>query len=502
MKHPMITNTLRRTAGFFRKKIITAKWTTAWMVAGLSCGAFAAGPATLQDPMFALIQLPAEFQAQRQSTDTRLVKGQEVEIFRASGTGCVRHIWFCTNIPEGNLILKVYADGVAEPQVNMEMQRFFGVLLDQKPYRVDSAAFQDLPMTEGPVQGPGYNCYLPIPFRNGCRITVEAMNDHGIAVQVDWQKYQLDTGLTPYRLHAVHRREFPAGHRASFPMADISGRGFVAGIFKGIRQRDFSDMIYHTKGQLWLIDGETAPHAINGHNEEDDFSFFWGYQRVMTPWIGCPYHRHSGRENQDGVIYRFFGPDPIPFRSSLVLSCGSRADDTETVVYYYLAEGSKAVPVRSPASWQLTGPFECRNYEQFLASEFPERKPGNWEDPLRDGDRTMPVRTATAAHTWIDLWPFYRAGGAPEALVDNSVYARTTINSDLEKPVQFKFGFDDWLAVWLNGEKLGSIRHDHGLEMATIAGQLRKGSNELLVKTSNFQNINRRLWAINCVVGE
>jgi len=42
------------------------------------------------------------------------------------------------------------------------------------------------------------------------------------------------------------------------------------------------------------------------------------------------------------------------------------------VVYYYLAEDSKAVPVRSPASWQLTGPFECRNYEQFLASEFPE----------------------------------------------------------------------------------------------------------------------------------
>ena len=59
----------------------------------------------------------------------------------------------------------------------------------------------------------------------------------------------------------------------------------------------------------------------------------------------------------------------------------------------------------------------------FLASEFPERKPGDWKDPLRDGDRTMPVPTATTAHTWIDLWPFYRAGGAPEALVDHSVYS-------------------------------------------------------------------------------
>jgi len=65
--------------------------------------------------------------------------------------------------------------------------------------------------------------------------------------------------------------------------------------------------------------------------------------------------------------------------------------------------------------------------------EFPERKPGNWKDPLRDGDRTMPVHTATAAHTWIDLWPFYRAGGSPAALVDNSVYARNfeSVDQDL-----------------------------------------------------------------------
>ena len=498
----MKTYSSRRPADFLNKQMAKAKWAAAWILAASCCGTFAAEPATLQDPMFPLIQLPAEFQAQRQSTDTRLVKGQSVEIFRTSGPGCIRHIWFCPGLPEGNSILKIYADGTTEPQVNMELQRFFGVLLDQKPYRVDCAAFQDLPMTEGPVQGAGYNCYLPIPFRNGCRITVEAMNDHGVAVQVDWQQYPPGTDLTPYRLNAVHRREFPARHRASFPMADISGRGFVAGIFKGIRQRDFSDMIYHTKGQLWLIDGETAPHAINGHNEEDDFSFFWGYQRVMTPWIGSPYHRLSSRENQDGVIYRFFGPDPVPFRSSLVLTCGSRADDTETVVYFYRAEGSAAPAVQSPAKWQLTGPFECRDYDQFVKAEFPEQKPGAWADPLREGDQSLPVYTASSTHTWIDLWPFYRAGGSPEALGNHSVYGRTTIDSDRARRVQFSFGFDDWFSVWLNGEKLGSFRHDHGLEVTTVAGELRKGPNELLIKTSNFQNINRWLWSINCVVRE
>lgn len=476
-----------------------------YLVTSLSLAAVvaaAAEPTTIQDQTFPLIQLPMEFHAKRQSTDTKLVKGQPVEIFRASGSGCIRHMWIVPWRTGGNSIIKIYADGSDEPQVNMEMQRFLGVLLDQKPYRVDCAAFQHLPMTNGPVQGDGYNCYLPIPFRDGCRITVEALDDVGMVTQVNWQQYSPGAEVTPYRLHAVHHREFPAKHRTSFPMADISGRGFVAGIFKGLRQRDFSDMIYHTKGQLWLIDGETTPHAINGHNEEDDFNFSWGYQQVMTPWIGCPYHRHSGRENQDGVIYRFFGPDPIPFRSSLVLSCGARADDTETVVYYYLAEGSKAVPVRSPANWQLTGPFPCRSYEQFLKGEFPEKKIGRWENPLREGDQARPVHTAATKHTWMDLWSFYRDGGTPEALHNHSVYARTTIEADGEKRVQLKFGFDDWLTVWLNGEKLGSFRHDHGLEVVTVAAQLRKGPNELLIKTSNFMNITKRLWAISCVVGE
>ena len=53
----------------------------------------AAEPTTMRDQTFPLIQLPMEFHAKRQSTDTKLVKGQTVEIFRASGSGCVWHMW-------------------------------------------------------------------------------------------------------------------------------------------------------------------------------------------------------------------------------------------------------------------------------------------------------------------------------------------------------------------------------------------------------------------------
>ena len=303
-------------------------------------------PMTYHDPIFQLIQLPTQFRTLRQSIPRDLAKGETVDIFNAQGPGCIRHIWF---MPSGDInfdaIITICVDGEKEPQVSMNMEKFFGVLLGQKPYRFDSEVFQHLPMTTGPVQGVGYNSYFPIPFAKSCRISVTANEKTGVCPQIDWHQYPAKTKITPYRFHAAYHAEMPAKHRGSILMADISGSGFLAGIIKGIRQRDFTDMIYHTKGQLWLIDGETGPHAINGHNEEDDFSFFWGYQPVMTRWIGCPYHRHEGRENQDGVIYRFFGPDPVSFSSSMLMRSCTRADDTEIVTYWYKVAGSTAPKV-------------------------------------------------------------------------------------------------------------------------------------------------------------
>lgn len=479
-------------------------YAVALLLAGRLGCVLAAEPTIVQDLNFPLIQTPARFRAQRQNTEINLAEGQSVEVFRAEGPGCVRHVWFVPSRPEDNPMIEIHADGAKQPQVSMELQHFFGVLLDQKPYRVDCAAFQHLPQTEGPVLGAGYNCYLPIPFSKSCRITLRATGKEAGAAMVDWQQYPEGTNLTPYRLHAVYRSEKPARHRGSYLMADISGRGFVAGIFKGIRQRDHGDMIYHTNGQLWLIDGETDPHVIRGMNEEDDFGFVWGYQPVMTRWIGCPYHRCAGRNDQDGVIYRFFGPDPVPFCSSLVLRCGSRADDTETVVYYYRVPGSEAPPAHSPDRWQVTGPFPCPDYKTFLQREFPETLQGPWPEKIRHGNRDFPVHLARTERTWIDMWPYYRqgGGGSTNGLVNHSVYARATIEFDRDRPVTIRLGFDDWLCVWLNGKKLTSIRHDGGFRTASISADLRKGSNELLVKTSNFAKNQRALWALSCAIDD
>lgn len=470
------------------------------LLAGATCSAVAVEPVTLQDQLFPLIQLPIEFRARRTNEKLALKKGESMELFSAKGPGCIKHIWLTPWPDAANGIIQIYTDDAEEPQVNMELQHFFGVLLGEKPYPVISAGFVHLPQTKGPIQGAGYNSYLPIPFGKSCRITLNATTEFKGGLMVDWQQYPEGAKMTPYRLHAVHRSETPR-HRSLFLMADISGRGFVAGIFKGIRQRNFSDLVYHTSGQRWLIDGETYPHIIRGNNEEDDFSLFWGYQDVMTRWVGCPYQRFPGSceevsRKQDGVVYRWFGPDPIPFRSSLTLYSAARSDETETVVYYYRDLDSEAPEVEFPAQWQVTGPFKCKKHEQFQQSEFPEKHTGPWPSQLKG----KAVHTAQAKRTWVNFWPYYRQ--APEALAGHSVYARTIIDSERNRFVQLQFGFDDWLCVWLNGEKLNSIRHDEDFDVVSIPAKLRKGSNELLIKSSNYIQTQSKTsgWTFSCMV--
>jgi hypothetical protein len=482
---------------------------TAWYILTalmiVLCFPVPAEPATVADPHFPLISMPEAYRSQRYNSAQKTPAGQSFDIFNAKGPGCVKYIWLLNYPQVPECLIEIRVDDAPQPQVRMNMRPFFGVLLDQYTYRLESPMIEVCPMSTGDLTGQtGYSMRFPIPFQHACRISVTPLGEEqSIAAYVDWQQYPADTKISGYRFHAVHSRQFPAttlpdNARVLFPMANISGSGFVAAIFKGLRQRDQSDMIYHTSGQFWLIDGETDPHFIRGKNEEDDFGGFWGYQEEMRHWFGSPYHRWRGRHDQEGVIFRFFAADAIRFQSSLSLKCGARADDTESVVYYYRKVDSQAPAVRTPACWQSTGTFPCnRDWDAFERSEFPERLKAPWPDAFEN----FQVHTIQTDHTWLNLWPHYRQG--TEAQTEVSAYARAAITADRNEKVILRLGYDDWMMVWLNGKKLQALRQDDNeFVIARIPAKLKKGENELLIKTANFNGPRQdhRLFAFSCVV--
>ncbi|MEI6178853.1 MAG: DUF2961 domain-containing protein [Verrucomicrobiota bacterium] len=301
-------------------------------------------PASYADPAVPLLQFPTKFRTQRTNTSVKVNKDRPVDVFNVKGAGCVRHVWFVFG-PQFNLNdveIEITVDDAPEPQVRMPFRSFFGALLGFEDYHIDSAGLVNFPnftVTNDPAipakACPGWNLYLPIPFAKNCRMTIHSATENGGAAMVDWQQYHENAGLTPLRFHAQRNIALPAQAGKPFPIVQAEGTGFVAGYIMGYRQQDHGDMVFHNSGTRILIDAQTDPHSISGSNVEDDFGFSWGFNQYQTRWTGCPYRHNRGRTDQDGVFYRFFGPDPILFRSSILFPSNARADDYEAVSYFY-----------------------------------------------------------------------------------------------------------------------------------------------------------------------
>ena len=275
---------------------------------------------TFSDPAVPMIQLPMKFRSRRQTTNVRSepdADGYSVDILDVEGAGCVRHIWILFGAGRR---LEVTVDGAATPQVDLPQKPFFGIMHDLTPYPVANAAYTVLPNYHTPKMpgSPGYNLFLPIPFSRSCRITLHVAQDapeKGVSTMVDWHEYDRETPLTPFRLGAEHNRYTPAPPRnRSYRMAEVSGSGFLAGIVLGVKQRDPTDMIYHTGGMSILLDGEIAPNVIRGINMEDDFGFSWGFHLNQSRWIGRP--TTSGAGARTRTVSSTASSGPIPLRSS------------------------------------------------------------------------------------------------------------------------------------------------------------------------------------------
>ena len=74
------------------------------------------------------------------------------------------------------------------------------------------------------------------------------------------------------------------------------------------------------------------------------------------------------------------------------------------------------------------------------------------------------------------------------------------IVSPEERDVQITVGFDDEMAVRVNGREAFRGRHDKGLESETFTAHFVKGRNRILVKLSNYANTTWRAWAFTFAV--
>ena len=499
----------------------------------LLCLTFGAGPASGQ-VFHRQLQLPVEGLSERVTRRVDAAAGETVVLFDEAGPGCLMHWWMTYQrggaVPDRahEMRLRFFYDGAAEPTVDVSLAQYFSALLENNVYAMDNAAIKVLPST-------GVNSYLPTPFE---ALRIELANETGEEVPLwfmgDWHRYPEGTELTPMRLRVEANGAFPADAYGSYLMADLAGRGFVAGLTMGVREHDQTDRWFHSGGDLVLLDGTTTPRALRGIGGEDLFGMSFGMSPVQTEWVGTAFNSNLGRHEMHATMprrdepaepkagpyeiisYRVFGPDPIWFESSAVLRFGSRANDHESVVYAYVA------PVEEPAAktvqnWTLAGPFEAETPEQFARSEWAEQPVEEWPERhtpdfglyradlkgIPEGEAPVTFAVPVAAqseHGWLDFARHYRGRGRANVRTQVSgaaAYAVGTLSIDEPGVYQIDVGYDDALALWVEGEKIHDGRHDDGFAVEQIERELPAGEVEVRVKLSNADNFQWRLWAFS-----
>jgi hypothetical protein len=339
--------------------------------------------------------------------------GQTVTLAKADGAGIVTHLWVTIDSASKHflrkIVLRAYWDGEGEPSIECPIGDFFGM------GHARTRNFASLPLQMSPQDGRAFNCYFPMPFERGMRITVTSECEHEVLFYyyVDFEAHErLEPGLG--RFHAQWRRRVHAGiderglsneevqfggvnrdGRQNYTILEATGHGHYVGCLLSVyslrRSPDWDwygegdDMIFvdgepglvvpdvrraeqvvgRTVGEVIAQRPESAPGAndawpptLHGTGTEDYFNTAWCPNQEYS----APYHgiiAGGGPNWSDPVtLYRWHIEDPVVFRERIRVTiehghANRRGDDYSSVAFWYQAEPHADFPPLPPVAERL-----------------------------------------------------------------------------------------------------------------------------------------------------
>ena len=272
-----------------------------------------------------------------------------VTIADIKGQGAVRHIWMTSGSDARDLILRFYWDGSKDPSVEVPMGDFFAAA----NYRDEHRQVSSLAVCVNAKCA--LNCYWEMPYRTGCRITVENLspNDQMLAYQIDCEEKEV--GEDALYFHAQFRRVNPVPFKEVYTIVDnLKGRGQYVGTYMFWASRATG---WWGEGEIkFYIDGDTDFPTICGTGTEDYFCGAWGfykgpekYEYFCTPYTGFDANTMDQETNcqKHFNLYRWHIQDPVYFNEDLRVTIQDLGwspksgkylplqDDLSSVAYWY-----------------------------------------------------------------------------------------------------------------------------------------------------------------------
>lgn len=331
----------------------------------------------------------------------RIEAGETAVLADIRGAGIIKHIWFTVGGADPFIrryaVLRMYWDGEDFPSVEAPLGDFFGQGWGE------AYNFVSLPLAAAPAKGRALNCYFPMPFGDGARITLENESDAPIDSFYFYIDYEVHPSMPANmgRFHAWWNRELtevhppegetewgavaPQGNNTTdacnYLFADIEGKGHFVGVNYYVDSP--GPMWYGEGDDMWMVDGEPWPGSLHGTGTEDFFNSSWCPNEIyLHPYFG--YARIPDKFGWMGRThcYRFFLEDPVFFEKSLRASIEHGHNNNLTL------------DLCSVSYWYQTEPHKM----------FPPL-------PGKDKRRNMPEITVRDVHMWRHHWRLAMGGG-------------------------------------------------------------------------------------------
>ncbi len=269
-------------------------------------------------------------------------------------SGVINHIWLT---PTGNWrwqIIRIYWDGCDVPSVECPLGDFFAMgwcKFDQ----INSLAVCVNP-------GSAFNCYWPMPFKKGFKITLENLNGEAVKIyyQVTYDLCEQDDNIGYF--HAFFNRSNPLPYKEVYRILDkIDGKGHYVGTYMAWGVNNCG---WWGEGEIkFYMDGDNEYPTICGTGTEDYFCGSYNfedpvthdcYRKFSTPYSGLHQVIEPNRLYSSQMrfgLYRWHITDPIYFDKDIsvtIQALGWRnkydgkarymplKDDIASVAYLYL----------------------------------------------------------------------------------------------------------------------------------------------------------------------
>lgn len=220
------------------------------------------------------------------------------------GPGTITHIWITVD-PKAyrDCVFRIHWDGELFPSVEVPLGDFFCNGHGLR-YNVNSLLVAVNP-------SGGFNCYFPMPFRKGCKMTIE--NQHG--QEVTGFFYQISYSLSEIPkdaayFHAQWRRSVTDRKNPEHTLLDqVKGQGHYLGTF--IAWTQLSNGWWGEGEVKFYIDRDKEYPTICGTGTEDYFGGAWCFgETYSTPFLGYPlWRKEPGRSPQAWALsLAYHGP--------------------------------------------------------------------------------------------------------------------------------------------------------------------------------------------------